>query len=134
MLPPDIPAPKQTSVLEPFQLPDGTVNAEHLIQKAWNPAWLITQDADALNGGAYKGMMHVDILEGWQGQGFGRGLVEGFLRRVKEAREGGVDVGKGCYLGVSPENLKVVGFYERLGWRVWEREDGAEGVTMVIDL
>lgn len=101
------------------------------MQKAWNPTWLITQDADAL-GGAYKGMMHVDILEGWQGKGFGRGLVEGFLGLVKGSGE--EVYGKGCYLGVSPENLKVVGFYERLGWRVWEREDGAEGVTMVIDL
>lgn len=76
-------------------------------------------------------MMHVDILEGWQGKGFGRGLVEGFLGLVKGSGE---DFGKGAYLGVSPENLKVVGFYERLGWRVWEREDGAEGVTMVFDL
>lgn len=130
ILTPSIPAPKNTSLLEPFQLPDGTVNAAHLIQKAWNPTWLITEDADAL-GGKYKGMMHVDILEGWQGKGFGRGLVEGFLGLVKGSGE---DFGKGVYLGVSPENLKVVGFYERLGWRVWEREDGAEGVTMVFDL
>ncbi|KAK1836735.1 hypothetical protein QBC39DRAFT_337124 [Podospora conica] len=134
----EIPAPKQMDELEPWLLPNGEINAAHLVQKAWGVKWLVMEDAKAL-GGEWRGMMHVDILEGWQGTGWGRKLVHGFLGAVAAAcvasplGEDTVDCGKGVYLGVSPENTKVVGFYERLGWRVWEREEGSEGVTMVRD-
>ncbi|VUC37868.1 unnamed protein product [Clonostachys rosea] len=76
--------------------------------------------------------MHVDLLEPWQGKGWGRKLVERFVEEVRVQREGGC---KGIGIGVASSNRKVVAFYEKLGFREWEEKDPeASGIRMVKDL
>ncbi len=86
----------------------------------------------------WRATMHIDLLEGWRGRGWGRLLVEAFARSV---RRSGADYGRGVHIGVAADNRQVVGFYKRLGFRVvrvgggGSGDDGGEGsVTMVKDI
>jgi GNAT superfamily N-acetyltransferase len=78
----------------------------------------------------YRAIMHIDILAPWQGQGWGRKLIERFVMRVAEAAmkgEGRVAVGRGVQIGIAGENKKVVPFYEKCGFEVYpggEKEGG----------
>lgn len=79
----------------------------------------------------WRATMHVDLLEPWQGQGWGRKLIDAYVASV---RASGADYGEGEHIGVAGENRKVLGFYERLGFRI-VRDDGGEGsITLVRDI
>jgi ribosomal protein S18 acetylase RimI-like enzyme len=69
-------------------------------------------------------------LEGWRADGWGRKLVEQFVAAVRAARgpEKG-DTG-GIWIGIAPDNDKVVKFYERVGFTLWP----GHGLRMVMDL
>ena len=123
------------------------VNPACLAQMAYNPKWLILEGVQGKKElvGSYRAMLHVDLLEPYQGKGWGRKLIERFVESVKEAAAaasgkegeggGGYDYGKGIQLGVAAENTKVVPFYEKVGFRVYpggEKEGG--NVWMVRDL
>lgn len=58
----------------------------------------------------YPAHLHIDLLPEWQGRGFGRGLMEAFLRGVHEAGAPKV------HLGMAPSNTKARAFYHRLGF------------------
>ncbi|WYZ35985.1 hypothetical protein EsH8_X_000632 [Colletotrichum jinshuiense] len=120
--------PKSLAAKAPWNLPEtGEVNEEALLQQAWNPAWLVLDDDRKELWGAWKGTMHIDLLEPWQGKGWGRKLIERFVGSLKEAdgqKGGGGEgaprlYGKGVHIGVGGENDKVVPFYEKLGFRVY---------------
>lgn len=56
--------------------------------------------------------LHVDILEQYQKQGWGRKLIETAIEYLK-----GEDVqGRGVWLGMDPRNVGARRFYERLGF------------------
>jgi ribosomal protein S18 acetylase RimI-like enzyme len=59
----------------------------------------------------YPAHLHIDLLPDWQGKGWGRGLMEAFLRGVHAAGAAKV------HLGVALTNVKAQAFYERLGFR-----------------
>jgi ribosomal protein S18 acetylase RimI-like enzyme len=55
--------------------------------------------------------LHIDILPGYQGAGWGRALIRVFLAAL---RERGVPA---VHLGVSPTNTAALAFYARIGLR-----------------
>lgn len=66
---------------------------------------------------AYPAHLHVDVLPEHQGAGHGRRLIETFC---------GALAGRGVpavHLGVSPANVRALGFYARLGFTELVRED-----------
>jgi ribosomal protein S18 acetylase RimI-like enzyme len=54
--------------------------------------------------------LHIDLLPEWQGRGWGRGLMEAFLRSVRAAGAERV------HLGMAPANTGARAFYDRLGF------------------
>ncbi|KAJ1324855.1 [ribosomal protein S18]-alanine N-acetyltransferase [Microdochium nivale] len=93
---------------------------------------------------SYRAMMHIDLLPEAQGRGWGRKLIDRFVESVVQAAsatgaqaDGGeeeqVDYGSGIWIGVSPENRKVLAFYERVGFRLVMNDD-EEGVVLVKDI
>ena len=131
----EVPQPRQLVEKEAWVVgEEGEVNPECLAQLAYKVEWLVLEGVegkrDLVEG--WRAMLHIDLLEGWQGQGWGRKLIERFVEGV---RGSGEDYGKGVHLGVAGDNRKVVAFYEKLGFRVYpggEKEGG--NVWMVRDL
>ncbi|KAK7716210.1 hypothetical protein SLS64_003362 [Diaporthe eres] len=130
-----VPPPQQLDRLEPWFVSGGAgggVNEECLRQLAHSPRFLLLEEGEGKAGlvGTYRATMHIDLLEGWQGQGWGRKMIEGFVASVRDAVRGGgagLDCGRGVHIGVAWENKKVVPFYEKVGFRVYEggqREGG----------
>lgn len=133
---PVVPAPRQLDSLAPWLRTDGAkdgrhgvelvVNEECLAQRAHNPRFLLFDGGEGKEGlvRGFRATMHIDLLEGWQGKGWGRKMIGEFVASVKDAaqgvQEGGLDCGKGVHIGVGWENKKVVPFYERVGFRVYE--------------
>ncbi|KAL6865671.1 hypothetical protein ACO1O0_001766 [Amphichorda felina] len=120
-----------SSAREPWALEDGSVNATCLAQLAWNPRWLLLDgNEDVIERGRYRATMHIDLLEGWQGRGWGRKLIERFVEAVRAERQPDT---RGIWIGVAADNGKVVPFYEKMGFRVREGGDGGS-IVMVRDL
>ncbi|KAK0616790.1 hypothetical protein B0T14DRAFT_538553 [Immersiella caudata] len=137
----DVPVPKQLEVLEAWNVPvEGSgmvVNPEAMAQNAYKVEWLVLEGVEGKRElvEGWRAMLHIDILEGFQGKGWGRKMVEGFVESVKKAKgEGRYHVGKGIQLGVAGENTKVVKFYEKLGFRVYPGGEKEGNVWMVRDL
>lgn len=68
--------------------------------------------------------LHIDILEGYQRQGWGRKLIG---RLIEHLREEGVD---GVWLGLDPKNVNARRFYRKLGFREinGEEDDNNMGI------
>jgi GNAT superfamily N-acetyltransferase len=114
------------------------VNGACLAQLAYKVEWLIGLDSEdgAVEGKeemvrGWRAMMHIDLLEGYQGKGWGRQMIERFVESV---RTSGCDYGRGIQIGVAGENDKVVGFYEKVGFRVYPGGEKEGNVWMVRDL
>ena len=58
----------------------------------------------------YPAHLHIDLLPGWQGRGFGRGLMDAFLGGLRAAGVARV------HLGMVPTNTAARAFYDRLGF------------------
>lgn len=115
----------------------GAVSELCLSQLAFSPRWLLLDgSADLLEEG-YRGTMHIDLLEGHQGKGWGRKLLEALVESMRpagtEAAAGDGQASRGIWLGVGGENSKVVPFYEKLGFKVKEREVKTSTIIMVRD-
>lgn len=142
----DVLVPRQMDIKELWTLEGGSkgVNPEAMAQMAYSPEWLLLgkdggeRKKEMVTG--WRGTMHIDLLEGWQGKGFGRELIERFLGSVRDVVAAGkdekkkIDVGRGVHIGIAGENAKVVKFYEKVGFRVFEGGEGEGGVWMVRDL
>ncbi|KAK3401798.1 hypothetical protein B0T20DRAFT_122897 [Sordaria brevicollis] len=142
----DVRPPPQLDALEPWLIPDymqfkKVINTVSLAQHAYKPEWLVLSGPE---GGAgeeqrkemvenWRGMLHIDLLEGYQGKGWGRKMIERFCEAVKSS---GGDYGRGVNMGIAGENQKVVKFYEKVGFRVFGGVPGEVegGVWMVRDL
>ena len=138
----DVPVPNQLDKLEPFLIPDPNdsdkkiVNEQCMAQSAYKVEWLILDGVEGKRElvEKYRAMLHIDLLEEVQGQGWGKKMIERFVESVKEAKGKGVDIGKGIQLGVAGENTKVVKFYEKVGFRVYPGGEKEGNVWMVRDL
>jgi hypothetical protein len=72
----------------------------------------------------FPATLHIDLLEGWQGKGWGGRLLERTVRALEgEQEKNAVAGGGGVWIGVAADNGKVVPFYERMGFRLWEDKD-----------
>lgn len=138
----EVPVPGQLDVLERWVLPPGPgegeergggVNPVCLAQMAYKVEWLVLEGVEGKRElvEGYRAMLHIDLLEGWQGKGWGRKMIERFVEAVKGS---GGEFGKGIQLGVAGENQKVVRFYERVGFRVYPGGEREGNVWMVRDL
>ena len=127
----EVPRPADVcSQREPWTLPDGSPNGTCLAQTAYNAEWLLVSGNEDLVDGGYRATMHINLLDGWRGGGWGRKLIERFVEAV---RAGAMPGTRGIMIGVAPDNGKVVPFYERLGFRL--DEGGEKGsIRMVRDL
>ena len=89
--------------------PEGSPDAE-VVQAIHHPhrsaPWLAA---------AYPAHLHIDLVDSVQGLGLGGSLIGTLLGAL---RERGVT---GIHLGVSPANVRAIGFYEHLGFTVVER-------------
>jgi ribosomal protein S18 acetylase RimI-like enzyme len=65
----------------------------------------------------YPAHLHIDLLPGFQGNGYGRKLIDTFCASVADAGAVGVHV---C---VVSENTKALGFYERIGFACVEVDE-----------
>ncbi len=136
----DVPPPAQLVTKEPWHVPaaggeggEVVVNGACLAQLAYSVDWLVLEGVEGKRElvEAYRAMLHIDLLEEWQGKGWGRKMIEEFVERV---RGSGMEYGKGIQLGVAGENTKVVKFYERVGFRVYPGGEKEGNVWMVRDL
>lgn len=115
----------------PRSLEDGSVNGVSLEQQAWNPRWLLVEGNEkVIEEDKYRATMHINLSDGWRGQGWGRKLIESFVEAVKAQKQADT---RGIWIGVAGDNSKVVAFYEKLGFRVRERV-GEGTIRMVRDL
>lgn len=138
-----VPAPGQLDRLEPWSVLDdagGAVVNEECLRQLAHSSWFLLIDGGEGKAGLvrdYRATMHIDLLEGWRDQGWGRKMIEAFVASVRDVVQeggGGLDCGKGVHIGVAWENQKVVPFYEKVGFRVYEtgqREGGT--IWMVYD-
>jgi ribosomal protein S18 acetylase RimI-like enzyme len=70
----------------------------------------------------YPSHLHVDLLPGWQGGGWGRHLLETLFRALTRTGSSGV------HLGVARRNERAIGFYRRMGFTELDGDEG--GLTM----
>ncbi|KAK4126914.1 hypothetical protein N657DRAFT_640784 [Parathielavia appendiculata] len=146
----DVPPPKKLDTLESWNVLVGsgggggddegkvstatvTVNPACLAQMAYKVQWLVLEGVEGKRElvREYRAMLHIDLLEGWQGKGWGRKMIERFVEGVRASE---MDFGKGIQLGVAGENSKVVPFYEKVGFRVYSGGEREGNVWMVRDL
>lgn len=75
----------------------------------------------------YPAHLHIDILPEFQGQGWGRKLIEAWCEKIKGEGAGGV------HLDMVKDNVGAKRFYEKLGFGVCEQvlDGGASGETGV---
>lgn len=128
------------SVKAPWLLDNGEINEQALAQSAYSPYWLLQAGNEDLLAEGYKATMHIDLLDEWQSKGWGRKLIDSYVesvRTVKLVEGNGKDwegkAGKGVFIGVAGDNSKVVGFYEKQGFKVKEREVKISTISMVRD-
>lgn len=117
---------------------NGQINETCLAQTAYSPFLLLVAGNEDLVDAGYLATLHIDVLGPWQGQGWGRKLLQRLVESVRaQARGRGRDKGRGIWIGIAAENDKVVPFYEKSGFRLWQREGKRKqegSFCMVLDL
>lgn len=84
-----------------------------LVETARHPERMVREAA-----AGHPAHLHIDLLPAAQGAGWGRRLVRGMLARVRERGAAGL------HLGVSARNANARAFYDRIGFRVLQQDDG----------
>lgn len=73
--------------------------------------------ADDAIVGDFPSHVHIDLLPSAQGRGDGRRLIERLLGSLR------ADGSPGVHLGVSPRNVRAIGFYRALGFEELVNDD-----------
>lgn len=73
--------------------------------------------ADATIVREYPAHLHIDLTLELQGRGLGPRMIVVLLEAMKER---GV---RGVHLGVSPTNIRAIGFYQHLGFHILDSDD-----------
>jgi ribosomal protein S18 acetylase RimI-like enzyme len=69
--------------------------------------------------------LHINLLSGYRGGGYGRALIQTFLRSVA------ADGASSCHLVVRNANTRARAFYEHLGWQPIQVDDPGTGSYLV---
>ena len=155
---PDLASPGEE---EPFWIPDDTTltpsgtaplqakkpNPAALVRLAYDPRRLLQLDGSRKDlsspqgegGGGWRATMHIDLLPEYQHRGWGRQLIDAYVRSVQASGE---DFGKGAWIGIAADNAGVVEFYKKVGFRLitppvadqGRSGGGGDGISMVIDI
>lgn len=127
---PEVTRPDDLNLKEPLFLPDGSINEVFLSRLAYNPHLLLVDgNADLL--AEYKATMHIDLLDEYQGQGWGKQLISRFVDSIKDVPQQDGSVSKGIWIGVAGDNGKVVPFYEKQGFKIKQRPVQSKTYFMV---
>ncbi|KAM0460733.1 hypothetical protein ACHAPV_001234 [Trichoderma viride] len=127
---PEVTRPDDLELKEPLFLPDGSVNEAFLSRLAYNPHLLLVDgNADLL--AEYKATMHIDLLDEYQGQGWGKQLISRFVESIRDVPQRDGSVSKGIWIGVAGDNGKVVPFYEKQGFKIKQRPVESKTYFMV---
>jgi GNAT superfamily N-acetyltransferase len=130
---PEVTRPDDLNLKEPLFQPDGSVNEVVLARLAYNPHLLLVDgNADLL--AEYKGTMHIDLLDEFQGQGWGKKLIASFVDSIKDVPQRDGSVSKGVWIGVAGDNGKVVPFYEKQGFKIKKRPVESKTYFMVKEI
>ncbi|ETS74526.1 hypothetical protein PFICI_14392 [Pestalotiopsis fici W106-1] len=147
VLTPTVAAPSNLETREPWTIMDdsllgltapGTttgdghkVNVVAMAQTAYNVQWLLFHGNEHLTD-KWRATMHIDLLETWQGKGWGPKLIDAFVKSVRDSSQ---QYGQGIWIGIAAENEKVVTFYERVGFqrinKPHDQSGGGDGINMV---
>lgn len=123
------PTAEQLQAKAPWIDPDtGRVSELALSQLAFSSKLLLQEGNEDLLSEGYRATLHIDLLDEFQGQGWGRKLIDKVFEAVQAQNVKG---SKGLWLGVAGENSKVVKFYERMGLKVKQRGGDSSSITMV---
>ncbi|KAI0811856.1 hypothetical protein GGR55DRAFT_678076 [Xylaria sp. FL0064] len=126
--------PKDSPSVQPDSVGENAtamqINPRALAQNAYRADWMLLEAMRAV-AMRWRATMHIDLLPAWQGQGWGRQLIERFVASVVSS---GQDYGQGEHIGVAGENSKVVPFYEKVGFRVVEGGEREGNIIMVRDI
>ncbi len=76
----------------------------------------------------YPAHLHINLLDGYRGRGYGRALMEQFYAVLRELNTSGIE------LSVLKENTGAVAFYERLGFKALDFQPWDDSVKMGIQL
>ncbi|KAK2591155.1 hypothetical protein QQS21_011149 [Conoideocrella luteorostrata] len=114
-------------------LVDGQFSESALAQTAYSAHWLLIDGNEDLLGDGYRATMHIDLLDEWQGKGWGRKLIDEFVQSVRNVQQADGSESRGIWIGVGDTNAKVVPFYEKLGFSVRDRPVKSQTITMVKD-
>ena len=101
----------------PPHLRDLTPNDKHYIRTIHNPP-----SSGAVNLAFSPAHLHIDILPGYQRQGWGKRMIGQVVKYLRE--EKGLD---GLWLGLDPRNSNARKFYYRIGFH--EIPNAVEGVV-----
>lgn len=120
---------------EPWLTPLGVINEACLLQLARDPNKSLLEGNEDVMSAGYQATMHIDLLEAWQAQGWGKKLIEAVAHRVRSGYEAeAILERKGIWIGVAADNVQVLGFYEKVGFRRWPRDAQSGSVIMVKDI
>jgi GNAT superfamily N-acetyltransferase len=79
---------------------------DYRLDSMFHPEWMLRPEL-----AAHPAHLHINLLDGYRGQGHGRALIEQFLTSVAQAGA------QSCYLAVHAGNVNARQFYARLGWQ-----------------
>jgi GNAT superfamily N-acetyltransferase len=79
---------------------------DQLVRRGYDPDVLLTAEVDE-----YPAHLHIDLLPGHQGRGYGRALIENML--ITSLAKAGVP---GVHLTMDPANTPARAFYEAVGF------------------
>ncbi|KAK9419687.1 hypothetical protein SUNI508_07173 [Seiridium unicorne] len=146
VLSPAVAAPADLKTREPWTIMDDSlfgltspddaatnvqkVNVVSMAQTAYNAQWLLFEGNEHLTD-KWRATMHIDLLDEWQGKGWGRKLIDTFVGSVKGS---GQNYGQGIWIGIGGENGKVVNFYEKVEFRVIEKPGAGAGAGDSINM
>ncbi|MCJ1440989.1 MAG: hypothetical protein MMC23_001475 [Stictis urceolatum] len=119
--PPTSPIPSDKPTLSnPQSLTPSPTSPTTLLRTLHTPSHLLHPSHPSLVA-EYPGHFHINVLPPYQGQGWGRELIETWMRAVSALGC------RGAHLGMVEGNKAAEGFYGRLGFKRWrEVMDGGQ--------
>lgn len=131
-----VPSPEQLAgERAPWRDETGEISELSLSQLVFSADQLLMRGNEDIYEKRYMATMHIDLLDEFQGKGWGKKLLEMVVGSMKDVKVDEAEKGKsrGVWLGVGSDNGKVVPFYEKLGFRLMEREKAPGVITMIRD-